>query len=105
MIAFKLFKIRKDGSVGSLFINSSEKYQLNKWMDAKEFKKKGFANRKGWHCLLEPNAPHLKTELSNGEQRKFFKVEIKDYDFFERPKSQGGRWALAQKMKIIEENS
>lgn len=40
MKAYKLFKIRKDGSIGSLFINASEKYQLDTWMDALPIPKK-----------------------------------------------------------------
>lgn len=102
MIAYKLFKSRKDGSIGSLFINSSEKYQIKKWMDAKPIKKNGFAFRQGWHCLIEPSAPHLKLNLSSGEIRQFWKVEIENYKFFERPESQGGKWVLAQRMKILE---
>jgi hypothetical protein len=102
MIAYKLFKIRKDGSIGSLFINASEKYEINKWMDAKPIKKNGFAFRCGFHCLINPVAPHLKMNLANGEKRAFFKVEIESYEYFTRPKSQGGGWVLAQRMKILE---
>lgn len=102
MIVYKLFKIRKDGSIGSLFINSSEKYELNKWMQAESHQKKGFALRKGWHCLCRPEAPHLSMELASGEIRRFFKVEVDDYEYFTRPENQGGRWVLAQRMKILE---
>jgi hypothetical protein len=102
MIAYKLFKIRKDGSTGSLFINAAEKYDLNKWMDARPIKKNGFAFRCGFHCLINPSAPHLKLNLTSGEKRAFFKVEIDDYEFFTRPESQGGKWVLAQKMRILE---
>lgn len=101
MIAYKLLKIRKDGSIGSLFINASEKYELNKWMVAQPIAKKGFAFRKGFHCLLSPVAPHLSMQLASGENRAFFEVEVEDFEFFIRPESQGGRWALAQRMKIL----
>lgn len=103
MIAYKLFKIRKDGSIGSLFINASEKYELNTWMDARPYKKSGFAFRQGFHCLLKPEAPHLKTELSNGEKRFFFEVEVEDYEYFTRPENQGGKWVLAQRMRILKQ--
>ena len=102
MIAYKLFKIRKDGSIGSLFINASEKYKTNVWIGAEFTPTKGFAERKGWHCLLTPVAPHLKMRLKTGEIRGFYKVEIDDYDYFTRPESQGGKWVLAQRMKILE---
>jgi len=104
MIAYKLFKIRKDGSIGSLFINASEKYELNTWMDARPIKKNGFAFRQGFHCLINPSAPHLKLELATGEKRVFFKVEIEDYKYFTRPESQGGEWVLAQRLKILEKD-
>lgn len=102
MIAYKLFKIRKDGSIGSLFINAAEKYDIDTWMEAQPIKKTGFAFRKGFHCLVKPVAPHLKNELASGEKRTFFKVEVDDYQYFMRPESQGGKWILAQRMKILE---
>lgn len=102
MMAYKLFKIRKDGSIGSLFINAAERYELNTWMDAQPIKKSGFAFRCGFHCLFSPLAPHLKSELSSGEKRAFFKVEVDEYQYFTRPESQGGKWILAQRMKILE---
>lgn len=104
MIAYKLFKIRKDGSIGSLFINAAERYELNTWMDARPIKKSGFAFRCGFHCLVNPLAPHLKNELASGERREFFKVEVDDYEYFMRPESQGGKWILAQRMKILEKS-
>jgi hypothetical protein len=29
--------------------------------------------------------------------------KVKDYEYYNRPESQGGTWLLAQKMKIIKE--
>ena len=48
------------------------------------------------------NAPHLKMELANGEKRVWVKCEVKDYETYNRPESQGGKWILAQRMKVIE---
>lgn len=62
---------------------------------------RGFAVRCGWHCTIRPEAQHLSMQLANGEQRVWCEVEIEDYQFYERPKCQGGTWALAQKMKIV----
>lgn len=33
--------------------------------------------------------------------RAWFKVEMEDFEKFNRPKSQGGLWYLAKKIKII----
>lgn len=101
MKCYKLMKQRKDGSLGSLFINAKEKYQLNKWMDAEFIPTKGFADRYGWHCTLKPVAPHLKEELSNGEKRVWVEVDVDGVELYNRPESQGGTWVLANKMKII----
>ena len=104
MKAYKLFKVRKNGTIGSLFINAEACYPIGEWMEAqKNLKKKGFAYRPGWHCLRKPEAPHLKNELSNGQVRKFFEVEIEDFKEFERPENQGGKWFLAQRIKIIKQ--
>ena len=103
MIAYKLVKIRKDGSIGSLFINRSAKLPVNKWIKAKLYPRKGFQTRMGWHCLATPNAPHLKMDLKNGETRQFWKVEISSYEIFHRPESQGGKWFLAKNIRFIKQ--
>lgn len=100
MIAYKLFKRRKDGSIGPLFINARARLEKGVWYQAEDHPTKGFAHRPGWHCTLKPEAPHL-SEQTTTQRREWFEVEIEDYEFFERPPSQGGRWALAQRMKIV----
>ena len=101
MRAYKLMKQRKDGSLGSLFINAKEKYPVGKWMDAQFIPTKGFAERYGWHCTLgTANAPHLKTELKSGEKRVWVEVDVDGIEYYNRPESQGGKWVLAKKMKI-----
>jgi len=67
MIAYKLFRMRKDGSLGP------------------------------WHTLLQPVAPHL-----SEKNRVWCKVEIEDFEYFTRPVNQGGRWALANRMRVLE---
>jgi hypothetical protein len=101
MLAYKLLKRRKDGSVGSLFINAAARLEPGVWMEAEAHRRAGFAFRPGWHCLVRPSAPHLKMQLSNGEQREWWVVEIEDYDLFQRPEEQGGCWYLAQRMKLL----
>lgn len=103
MIAYKLFRVKKNGAITPLFINKNKELPLNEWMDAEDHPTKGFAHRMGWHCCFEPVAPHLKTELKNGEIRKWFKVEVEDTKTYKRPESQGGSWVLANRLRIIEE--
>jgi len=98
MIAYKLVRKMKDGTLASLFINKKDRLPIGKWIEAESHPTKGYKYRKGWHCLLKPEAPHL-TEKG----RTWVKVKIDNYEFFDRPESQGGRWVLAQKMKVLEE--
>lgn len=100
MKAYKLLRTKKDGKLYPLFINKTVETPIGEWMEAECFPTKGFAVRKGWHCTIIPNAPHLKMELSSGEKRVWCEVEIEDYEFYDRPLVQGGTWALAQRMKI-----
>jgi hypothetical protein len=46
--------------------------------------------------MLQPEAPHL-----SGRGRVWAQVEIEDFQYFVRPECQGGRWALAQRMKVL----
>jgi hypothetical protein len=98
MKAYKLVRKMKDGSLSSLFINKKDRLPIGVWIDAEFHPKKGFSERKGWHCTLKPNAPHL-----SKRNRVWVLVEVEDFKEFKRPESQGGLWVLAQKMKIIKE--
>ena len=95
MMAWKLFRIRKDGTLGSLFIDKQKVRPLGVWMEAEEHLTKGFSFRPGWHCLLSKEAPHL-----SKKGRIWALVEVEDYQEFERPLSQGGKWLLCKRMKI-----
>lgn len=103
MKAYKLMKVRKDGSIGSLFIDAAVRRPLGKWMTAVACKRKGFAFRPGFHACRTPYAPHLKEKLASGEKRAWFEVEIEDYTTEKKPANQGGEWLLANRMKIIRE--
>jgi hypothetical protein len=98
MIAYKLIRKLKDGSLSPLFINKKSRIPIGVWLKAEEHPTKGFAVRKGWHCTLKPIAPHL--SLKN---RIWVEVELKDTEIYNRPESQGGTWVLAQEMMIIRE--
>lgn len=98
MVAYKLIRKLKDGSLSPLFINKKSRIPIGVWMNAEYHPTKGYAGRKGWHCTLKPNAPHL-----SEKDRVWVEVEIEDFEYYNRPESQGGTWVLAQRMKIIKE--
>ena len=97
MIAYKLVRRMKDGSLSSLFIGKRNRLKTLEWLDAQCIPTKGFAVRPGWHCTQNPSAPHLS---KNG--RVWVKVDMRDYEEFQRPESQGGMWYIANKIKILE---
>lgn len=101
-IAYKLFRELKSGEITSLFINKTRKLPIGEWMDYENYPTSGFAERPGWHCTAQPNAPHLKMELKSGEVRIWKAVLIEDFEEVQRPENQGGLWYLAKRMKILE---
>lgn len=101
MKAYKLLRIKKDGNLYPLFIHKTESTPIGIWLKAECYPTKGFAVRCGWHCCFVPIAPHLKTQLSNGEQRIWVECEVEDWNSYDRPESQGSAWILAQRMKIV----
>ena len=96
MKAYKLMRQRKDGTLGSLFINRKGVVAVGEWMEALDFPTKGYAHRPGYHCLFEPVAPHLTTK-----GRVWVEVEVEGYQAFKRPISQGGEWLLCKRMKVV----
>lgn len=99
MIAYKLMTLRKDGTLGPLFINRSQRVALGTWYEAESHETKGYKFRPGWHCCSQPSAPHLKDDRLD---RTWVKVEIEDYTVEHRPSSQGGEWFIAGEMKVLE---
>lgn len=95
--AFKLFRLRKDGSLGPLFINARLRVPVGKWMKAEAYPTPGFAFRPGWHCCAEQTAPHL-----SKKGRVWCRVEIKGVVEHHRPASQGGLWFTAKWLKVVE---
>jgi len=94
--AFKLLRVRANGTLGPLFINRAQVIPLNKWLVAEDHRTKGYAHRPGWHTTNQPRAPHLCLK-----QRKWFKVEIDGFKILQRPVSQGGTWYLSKKMRVV----
>jgi hypothetical protein len=98
MIAYKLIRKMKDGSLSPLFINKRMRIPINVWLKAESHPTNGYAFRKGWHCTLKPIAPHLSTK-----NRVWIEVEVEGCELYNRPESQGGTWVLAQQMRVIRE--
>ena len=94
--AYKLLRLRKDGSLGPLFINSRQRIVPGEWLNAEDHPTKGYAHRPGWHCTLAPAAPHL-----SNKGRVWCEVLVKDFVIHQRPANQGGQWVLAKKMRVV----
>jgi hypothetical protein len=101
MIAYKLFRKRKDGSYGPLFINRKQRLHVGILYNAQDHPTKGYAHRPGWHCCKEPIAPHL-----SEKNRVWCEIAIggKITEHI-RPSSQGGIWYTAEIMVIQNEVS
>lgn len=98
MIAYKLMKLRKNGTLGPLFINRRKVVRIGETHTAEDHPTNGFAHRPGWHCTRKPDAPHLKQK----EDRVWIKVLISDFTEHVRPENQGGLWYLANKITFLE---
>ena len=100
MIGYKLFRKRKDGSYGPLFINRKQRLLLQNYYTAEDHKTAGYSHRPGWHLCTKPVAPHLSTK-----GRVWVKVWY-DSDLaetFKRPDNQGGEWILAKEIRLLSE--
>ncbi len=91
MIAYKLVRVRKNGTLGPLFINVTQQIRMGETHAAEDHKTEGYAHRPGWHCLAKPRASHLMMR----ENRHWVKCLISDYITVDRPEAQGGIWYLA----------
>ena len=92
---YKLFRLRKDGTLGPLFIDTRLRVPVGYWIEAKAVLTPGFAFRPGWHVCSKKSAPHL-----SKRGRVWAKVSIKDWRSYKRPKSQGGLWYTALFMRV-----
>jgi len=98
MIVYKLLSRKRDGSLGSLYINRKHRLTVGEWEYAEAHPTSGYANRPGWHTTSEPVAPHIKMK----PDREWWRVEIDNFYEFKRPKGQGGVWYIAKAMRLLE---
>ena len=98
MLAYKLFREMKDGSIKSLFIDKRHALPFDTWLVASDVPTKGFAHRPGWHCTDKPEAPHLSMK-----GRGWYEVEVDPLYYYEhpRPAKQGGMWYICTYIKIL----
>ena len=95
--AYKLMRLRKDGTLGPLFINCRQRVPIGEWLEAERcHRRRGFEFRPGWHAMAKPEAPHL-----SPRGRVWVEVEIAGYEMYQRPERQGGQWFLADWMRVI----
>jgi hypothetical protein len=93
---WKLFRQRKDGSLGPLFINRKQRVMEGEWMAAESHPTKGFAVRPYWHATSAPIAPHL-----SKKGRVWVPVELRGVKLMNRPEGQGGQWYLAGGLRVV----
>jgi len=98
MRAYKLLRVRKDGTLGSLFINRAGVVPIGIWLDASYYPTKNYKPRAGWHATISPIAPHLTMK-----GRRWYEVEITGVQAYLRPTSQGSVWYTAKRMKVLKE--
>lgn len=96
--AWKLLRLRRDGTLAPLFINRKMIIPVEQWLQAEDHPTKGYAHRPGWHACSDPVAPHL-----SPKGRVWRQVELLDAVPIKRPKSQGSTWWLAKWMRVVPE--
>jgi hypothetical protein len=101
--AYKLFRVRKDGTLGPLFIDRTLRVRTGVWLKSHSVPTKGFAVHPGWHAVSAPCAPHLVMEPASGETRRWYEVQLRTTGLVldNRPQHQGGQWYQARWMRVI----
>ena len=98
-IGYKLFRVRRDNTLGTLFINRRQRLEVGETYQAEDHPTPGYAHRPGWHICSEKSAPHLSTK-----GRKWFLVEFSGYRNHPRPECQGGLCFTADRLTISPEH-
>jgi len=93
--AWKLLRLRRDRTLGPLFINRKLVISPGRWYRAEDHPTKGYAHRPGWHATDSPDAPHLSMK-----GRVWCQVWLRGWKKLVRPAAQGGVWFLAEEMFV-----
>lgn len=104
VVAYKLLRVRGDGSLGPLFVDRGLVLRPGQEYRAKtRCPHPGLAYRPGFHCTHAPRAPHIKLVLKTGERRVWCRVRLRGrVTPHRRPEAQGGLWYTAEYMTITE---
>ena len=94
--AYKLVRVRRDGTLGPLFIDRGRVLKIGVWMTADAIRTPGYAYRPGWHATAHKRAPHL-----SKKGRAWVRVALRGVAEYRRPKAQGGLWYTAGHMRIL----
>jgi hypothetical protein len=98
MIGYKLFRKRKNGTLGPLFINKRQVIEMGVEYPFELHPTKGYAVRAGWHICDKAVAPHL-----SKKNRVWCQVKFTHMKTLQRPESQGGTWYLGSTLQVIKE--
>ena len=102
MRAYKVLRIRQDGTLGSCFINRKARLPMGVVLEAEDHPTSGFGHKPGWHTCSTMSAPvmthNAKAKLEN---RHWFEVDIEDVIENPRPPQQGGMCYRSQRMTIV----
>jgi len=104
ILAYKLVRVRVDGSFGSLFVDKSRVLPAGKWIkaDLRIPPRRRIAGgrvlvyRPGWHAVNSPRIPHL-TGRGRAVVMVFLRGGVREW---KRPGAQGGTWFTARQMLI-----
>jgi hypothetical protein len=94
---WKVFRVRDDGTLGSLFFGRRRVLLRGQWLGAhKGLHLSSLAYRPGWHVLLRRSAPWL---TSKKDRRVMLRVEARGViSVYVSPR--GVPWLIAQEIRI-----
>lgn len=101
MRAYKLMAVRRDGTLGPLFINRRQVIPIGEWLPAEDHPTVGFARRPGWHCTPTTDT-HLAPSAKGHKRRVWAEVEIGEHTTHEYTcRGKVTPWLLANAMRVI----
>lgn len=106
--AYKLFRVRRDGSLGPVIINRGARIPVGEWLECEDHSGKaksyGVAVRVGFHACAEPVAPHLTkpSKKADADNRTWYAVELEGAVEMHRGVDGGSDWFVARRMRVVE---
>jgi hypothetical protein len=120
MTTYKLLRLRKNGTLGPLFIEASRVLELGVVQQANCTPTKGYAIRPGFHSTWKPEAPHLDMkgrvwvectvpgeQYTKEQHQDLFdtrngmsKLPSNGWYLWPRPANQGGIWIISDQLRL-----